>query len=67
MDSPNVELNGFIAAERTLVETGSSDAAIMERFSCVFHESRFRASRGPKTSRAWNEGNMTKPMFLGAE
>lgn len=66
MDSPKVELKEFMAAERALVDTGSSVAAIIERLSCVFQERRFNASSGPKTSRAWNDGKTIKPMVLGA-
>ncbi len=61
MDSEKLEFMGFIELDRGLVVTGSRVSAITERSSGYAKESMFRASRGPKTSSAWNPGKTTIP------
>lgn len=60
-----MELKGFMAALRGAVETGSRVEAMRESFSWRCAEKRFRASRGPKTSRASNAGKRRTPKLEG--
>jgi len=65
MDSPKFDPCGFMLAARALVETGRRSTDTRERLRLYCIESRFSASRGPKTSSAWKAGKRTSPMLMG--
>lgn len=47
------------------MDTGSREAAIMQRSSLWERESMFSTSNGPKRSRAWKAGKTTAPYLSG--